>query len=174
MRAAFALPALRLLPREAYAQSHWVTSILSVNALFSGLPQIYGVTFSLKKSSMPLARATVLGALVTVAGTAALIGPLGKEGAAIGVVAGTITYTVVGFIASQRVMPIKVDLLRSGVAALALFAWGGYFVMLPRADAIELDMSVDEALKYIISMGTVAPPPGNAPCEEAPERNPVG
>ena len=34
---------------------------------------------------------------------------------------------------------------------------GGYFVMLKRADVIELDMSVDEALKYIISMGTVAP-----------------
>jgi len=34
---------------------------------------------------------------------------------------------------------------------------GGYFVMLRRADVIELDMSVDEALKYIISMGTVAP-----------------
>jgi uncharacterized membrane protein len=34
---------------------------------------------------------------------------------------------------------------------------GGYFIMLPRADVIELDMSVDEALKYIISMGTVAP-----------------
>lgn len=34
---------------------------------------------------------------------------------------------------------------------------GGYFVMLPRADVIELDMSVDDALKYIISMG-VAPP----------------
>ena len=34
---------------------------------------------------------------------------------------------------------------------------GGYFVMLPRADVIELDMSVDEALKYIISMGVVAP-----------------
>ena len=30
--------------------------------------------------------------------------------------------------------------------------------MLPKADVIELDMSVDEALKYIISMGTVAPP----------------
>ena len=40
---------------------------------------------------------------------------------------------------------------------------GGYFVMLKRSDVIELDMSVDEALKYIISMGTVAPnlPPGN-------------
>lgn len=34
---------------------------------------------------------------------------------------------------------------------------GGYFVMLPRDSVIELDMSVDEALKYIISMG-VAPP----------------
>jgi len=33
----------------------------------------------------------------------------------------------------------------------------GFFLMLPRADAIELDMSVDEALKYIVSMGVVAP-----------------
>jgi uncharacterized membrane protein len=34
---------------------------------------------------------------------------------------------------------------------------GGYFVMLARKDVIELDMSVDDALKYIISMGVVAP-----------------
>ena len=34
---------------------------------------------------------------------------------------------------------------------------GGYFVMLPRTDVIELDMSVDDALKYIISMGVVSP-----------------
>jgi uncharacterized membrane protein len=34
---------------------------------------------------------------------------------------------------------------------------GGYFVMLARHDVIELDMTVDEALKYIISMGVVAP-----------------
>jgi uncharacterized membrane protein len=34
----------------------------------------------------------------------------------------------------------------------------GYFLMVPSADVIELDMSVDEALKYIISMGVVAPP----------------
>src|SRR5574338_347512 len=33
----------------------------------------------------------------------------------------------------------------------------GFFLMLPAADVIELDMSVDEALKYIISMGVVAP-----------------
>jgi uncharacterized membrane protein len=29
--------------------------------------------------------------------------------------------------------------------------------MLPKADVIELDMSVDEALKYVVSMGVVAP-----------------
>jgi uncharacterized membrane protein len=33
----------------------------------------------------------------------------------------------------------------------------GFFLMMPKADVIELEMSVDEALKYIISMGTVAP-----------------
>jgi uncharacterized membrane protein len=34
---------------------------------------------------------------------------------------------------------------------------GGYFVIVPRKDVIELDMSVDQALKYIISMGVVPP-----------------
>jgi uncharacterized membrane protein len=33
----------------------------------------------------------------------------------------------------------------------------GFFLMLPRSEVIELDMSVDEALTYVISMGTVAP-----------------
>lgn len=34
---------------------------------------------------------------------------------------------------------------------------GGYFVMLKKSDCIELKMSVDDALKYIVSMGVVAP-----------------
>lgn len=34
---------------------------------------------------------------------------------------------------------------------------GGYFVMLKKSDCIELAMSVDEALTYVISMGVVAP-----------------
>ena len=33
----------------------------------------------------------------------------------------------------------------------------GFFLMMLRSDVIELDMSVDEALKYIISMGVVSP-----------------
>jgi uncharacterized membrane protein len=34
---------------------------------------------------------------------------------------------------------------------------GGYFVMLRKSDCVELQMSVDEALKYVISMGVVVP-----------------
>jgi uncharacterized membrane protein len=33
----------------------------------------------------------------------------------------------------------------------------GFFLMMAKADVIELDMSVDEALKYVISMGVAAP-----------------
>jgi uncharacterized membrane protein len=33
----------------------------------------------------------------------------------------------------------------------------GFFLMLPRSDVIELKMSVDEALTYVISMGSVPP-----------------
>lgn len=35
----------------------------------------------------------------------------------------------------------------------------GFFLMMPASEVIELEMSVDEALKYIISMGVVAPAP---------------
>lgn len=33
----------------------------------------------------------------------------------------------------------------------------GFFLMMPKSDVIVLDMSVDEALRYIISMGVVSP-----------------
>jgi uncharacterized membrane protein len=37
----------------------------------------------------------------------------------------------------------------------------GFFLMVPRSEAIELSMTVDEALTYVISMGAV--PPGTVP-----------
>ena len=43
----------------------------------------------------------------------------------------------------------------------------GFFLMVPRADVVELNMSVDEALKYVISMGVVAPPQ-RTPCADEP------
>jgi uncharacterized membrane protein len=51
----------------------------------------------------------------------------------------------------------------------------GFFLMVPRADVVALQMSVDEALKYIISMGVVAPPPPvAAPAAPLPLRNRAG
>lgn len=34
---------------------------------------------------------------------------------------------------------------------------GGYYIMVKKSDVRELDMSVDEALKYVISLGMVIP-----------------
>lgn len=50
---------------------------------------------------------------------------------------------------------------------------GGYFVMVPREDVIELNMSVDEGLKMLMSMGAVVPDankeiPELAPTEPKP------
>lgn len=46
----------------------------------------------------------------------------------------------------------------------------GFFLMLPRSDVIELEMSVDAALKYIISMGVVVPDAGAASLAPPPAR----
>ena len=35
---------------------------------------------------------------------------------------------------------------------------GGYFVLVRKSECVELEMSVDAALKYIVSMGVVSPP----------------
>jgi uncharacterized membrane protein len=42
---------------------------------------------------------------------------------------------------------------------------GGYFVIVQRKDAIELDMTVDQALKYVISMGVVPPLSATGPAK---------
>lgn len=41
----------------------------------------------------------------------------------------------------------------------------GFFLMMPVEDVIELDMSVDDALKYIISMGVVVPADKSSPAQ---------
>ncbi|OWT63831.1 DUF502 domain-containing protein [Candidimonas nitroreducens] len=51
----------------------------------------------------------------------------------------------------------------------------GFFLMMPRQDVQVLDMSVDAALKYIVSMGVVAPPStikalGHVAADAAPPR----
>jgi uncharacterized membrane protein len=47
----------------------------------------------------------------------------------------------------------------------------GFFLIVPRAEVHTLRMSVDEALKYIISMGVVVPPRAHAELAAAAARN---
>ncbi len=47
----------------------------------------------------------------------------------------------------------------------------GFFLMMPRADVLPLAMSVDEALKYVISMGVVGPAERLAAATPLPARN---
>jgi uncharacterized membrane protein len=47
----------------------------------------------------------------------------------------------------------------------------GFFLLMPRSAIRPLAMSVDEALKYIISMGVVAPPAGLVPVPEEADPN---
>ncbi|MBV1775941.1 DUF502 domain-containing protein [Burkholderiaceae bacterium DAT-1] len=46
----------------------------------------------------------------------------------------------------------------------------GYFMIVRRSDTIELEISVDEALKYVISMGVVAPKPSSPANAVTPEK----
>jgi len=50
----------------------------------------------------------------------------------------------------------------------------GFFLMMPRSSVHALAMSVDEALKYIISMGVVTPPASALPRPVEADPNRVG
>lgn len=49
----------------------------------------------------------------------------------------------------------------------------GFFLMVPKSEVVELDMSVDAALKYIVSMGVVAPPAPVAALARRPVEPPM-
>jgi uncharacterized membrane protein len=75
-------------------------------------------------------------------------------------------------VAFQTGLPAETVVTASGEELVSVFIptapspVNGFFFFVRKQDAIELDMSVDDALKYIVSMGVVGP--------GAPEHNPLG
>jgi uncharacterized membrane protein len=68
----------------------------------------------------------------------------------------------IGFLTADDVPEISAKLGEPHVAvyiSAALNATAGYLVVLPRRQVVELDMSVDEAIKMIITCGAVIPHP---------------
>jgi len=67
----------------------------------------------------------------------------------------------IGFLTAEDVPEVSERLGEPHVAVYissALNATAGYLVMLPRRQVIELDMSVDAALRMIVTCGVVVPP----------------
>lgn len=68
----------------------------------------------------------------------------------------------VGFLTAEDVPPVSERLGEPHVAvyiSAALNATAGNLVIVPRRQVVELDMSVDAAMKMIITCGVVVPPP---------------
>ena len=68
----------------------------------------------------------------------------------------------IGFLTSEDVPEVSERLGEPHVAvylSAALNATAGYLVIVPRRQVVELDMSVDEAMKMIITCGVVVPHP---------------
>jgi uncharacterized membrane protein len=67
----------------------------------------------------------------------------------------------IGFLTAEDVPEVSEKLREPHVAVYissALNATAGYLVIVPRRDVVELDMSVDAAMKMIITCGVVVPP----------------
>ena len=67
----------------------------------------------------------------------------------------------IGFLTAEDVPEVSAKLGEPHVAvyiSAALNATAGYLVILPRRQVVELEMSVDAALKMIITCGVVVPP----------------
>lgn len=126
---AFASPALLLITHPEYLRAHWVLAILSLNIVLINIPSVLSVTFAREKVTMPLAKATAVGAVVTVALLPLLAWRFGKEGAATAVLVGSATIVVLTFLSSQKVFPIDVNLGRVGVATLLTGAALGAFLV---------------------------------------------
>ena len=68
----------------------------------------------------------------------------------------------IGFLTAEDVPEVSEKLGEPHVAVYissALNATAGYLVIVPRRDVVELDMSVDAAMRMIITCGVVVPPP---------------
>jgi uncharacterized membrane protein len=79
----------------------------------------------------------------------------------------------IGFLTSEDVPEVSERLGEPHVAiyiSAALNATAGYLVIVPRRQVVELDMTVDEAMKMIITCGVVVPHPPNVKAERAAAR----
>jgi uncharacterized membrane protein len=82
----------------------------------------------------------------------------------------------IGFLTAEDVPEVSEKLGEPHVAvyiSVALNATAGYLAIVPRRQVVELDMSVDAALRMIITCGVVVPPAPAAGAKEPPLAKPA-
>jgi len=82
----------------------------------------------------------------------------------------------IGFLTAEDVPEVSEKMGEPHVAVYissALNATAGYLVVVPRRQVVELEMSVDEAMKMIITCGVVVPPAPHAHATKAPVAKPA-
>jgi O-antigen/teichoic acid export membrane protein len=149
---AFARPALLVITQPQYVGGEWVLSLLSLNTVLINLPSVLSVTFAREKVTMPLLKATAIGATVTVVLLPFAAKALGKEGAALAVVVGSITIAAFTFKYSQRIFPIEVHLGRAGLATLITASWLAVFLLSRPFVVAQLALMIVHSTALVLSL----------------------
>jgi uncharacterized membrane protein len=77
------------------------------------------------------------------------------------------TYSI-GFITAEEIEEVKAKLADDMICVVVPHTpnpTGGFIVLVPRREVIYLDMSVDEAVRLVLTMGVVVPPWRNKPSD---------
>jgi O-antigen/teichoic acid export membrane protein len=119
--AVFSKEALMLLTTPAYYSAYLVSGILAFNAIIYGYAYIGSMGITIAKKTGPLAIAIMIGSTITVVLYFILVPVLGKEGAALSILAGYIFIPVYVFYRSQRIWPIPYRFIPSIIILLSAF-----------------------------------------------------
>lgn len=97
---------LDIFTNHKYAGAATIVGLLGINVIMAGIPNFIAVANNLAKKNSSYAIAVAIGCATTVVGFTLLIPILGKEGAAIAMIAGNIAISVFLARSAQRIYPI--------------------------------------------------------------------
>jgi O-antigen/teichoic acid export membrane protein len=104
--AILAKPILHIFTNEKYVPAYIVLGILAFNVIISGIVQLVSLANLLAKDNKPIAKSALFSVIITIAGYFTLIPLVGKEGAALAVLAGNLLTTVYLTIKAQKLFKI--------------------------------------------------------------------
>lgn len=110
---------LHLFTNEKYISAYTVIGILAFNVIISGVIQIVTLANLLAKDNRPIARSAIYSVMITIFSYFTLIPLLGKEGAAIAVLAGNLVTTIYVTIKAQQLYLIPYNFRRMIIFSLS-------------------------------------------------------